>query len=125
MHAHKQLVNKVFSVLVVISTMVSSMGVVAVQPVRAQGGDDPSFVVYLPVVMRSYVYVPPAVIKATIEPGVGGEIGSPDGQVRVTFTLVAVTQTTHVRYQESTVAQSPADLAVAEALLGLPPTSGP
>ncbi len=114
MNSYKQLLNKVFSVLVVISTVATSLGVVAVQPVRAQGVDDPPFVVYLPLVVRNYVYVPPAVIEATIEPGVGGEIGSPDGQVRVTFTSVAVTQTTHVRYQETSVAQSPTDLAVAE-----------
>jgi len=52
---------------------------------------------YLPVVMRDYrAPLPPETI---IKPGVGGEIGSPDGKVQVLFHPEAVTQTVRVRYE--------------------------
>ena len=57
--------------------------------------------IYLPVVMRNYT--PPAPLEMLIEPGIGGEIGSPDGKVRVNFAPEAVTQTVRARYTPLTV----------------------
>lgn len=111
MNTWKQWLNKVVSAIVVVSTVATSAGVVAVRPVAAagperrpsaylpvrwRGADDPPFVVYLPVVVRNYT--PPASTEATIEPGIGGEVGSPDGKVRVVFGPEAVTQTVIARY---------------------------
>jgi RHS repeat-associated protein len=99
------------SAIVVVSTVATSAGVVAVRPVTAagperrsraylpvrwQGADDPPFAVYLPVVVRNYAL--PASNEAIIEPGIGGEVGSPDGKVRVVFGPAAVTQTVIARY---------------------------
>jgi YD repeat-containing protein len=52
--------------------------------------------VFLPLVAQNYVS--PAPIEAIIEPGIGGQIGSPDGKVRVFFRPEAVTQTVVARY---------------------------
>jgi len=109
MNIWKQGLNKVISALVVISTVATGAGVVAVRPVaaaesgprpglylpvrwRGQGTDDPPFVVYLPVVMRNYT--PPA--EAIIEPDTGGQIGSPDGSVVAVFPPGAVSEQTIV-----------------------------
>lgn len=53
--------------------------------------------IYLPLIMHNYQ--PPAPIEEIIEPGIGGEIGSPDGVVRIAFSGDAITQTLIVRYE--------------------------
>jgi YD repeat-containing protein len=55
-------------------------------------GETEDFFVYLPLVHASSLSD-----TAVIEPGVGGEIESPDGSVHVAFTTIAVTQTTQVK----------------------------
>ena len=52
--------------------------------------------VYLPLVTRGHTPPPPT--EAIIQPGVGGQVGSPDGKVRVVFAPKAVTQTVIARY---------------------------
>ena len=59
--------------------------------------DDLPVKLYLPVVLRDYR--PPSKTEALIKPGIGGEIGSPNGKVRVVFHPEAVTQTVQVRYE--------------------------
>ena len=115
MNTWKRWVNKVVSAVVLVSTVATGAGVVTVRPVaaavperqpgaylpvrwRGQGADEPPFVVYLPVVMRTST--PPAPSEAIIEPGVGGQIGSPDGDVQIGFLPESVESPTVVRYQD-------------------------
>ena len=106
--------KRVVLTMAVLSIMVILIGSTAVQLIKAAepeprsdadprarwrepDSDDLEFFVYLPVVTRNYV--PPAASEVTLEPGVGGEIGSPDGKVRIVFDPEAITQTVTVRYQ--------------------------
>jgi YD repeat-containing protein len=122
-------INQLLSLVVIVSMVIGSAGVMAKPaaaaepdanpqpgpylPVRWRGQDtdDSDSFVYLPLVLRDYR--PPAETEALIEPGVGGEIGSPDGKVRVVFHPEAVTQTVRVRYESiEPPALPPDDLGV-------------
>ncbi|MFP4394542.1 MAG: RHS repeat-associated core domain-containing protein, partial [Anaerolineales bacterium] len=86
----------------------------AVQPSSPQEETpfDPTFFVYLPLVLRAYT--PPLPNEITVNPGEPAMIGSEDRRVKVAFTGVGVTETTKVRFTENDPpAVPPTDLAVA------------
>lgn len=122
MNTWKRWLNRVISMLVTVSILMTSTGVAAAQsggqPVAtpqppggsAQGAGEMNYFVYLPIVMRDYE--PPAAVEALILPGIGGEVGSPDGVVRATFSSDAVTQTARARYAPTERPAPPMGLAI-------------
>jgi YD repeat-containing protein len=120
MSSNKRLLNLIVSELVILAIVLSSVlraaplrPATAARPappvVERQEADtsppEPSKTtadsfVYLPLVAQNYM--PPAYAQALVEPGVGGQVGSPDGKVRVLFSPEAVTQTVIARYTPTT-----------------------
>jgi RHS repeat-associated protein len=56
-----------------------------------------TYTLYLPIVARNYIA--PAPSEAVIQPGLGGEVGSPDGKVHIFFSPEAVTRTITAKYE--------------------------
>ncbi|MBD3309493.1 hypothetical protein GF348_24150, partial [candidate division KSB3 bacterium] len=128
MNTWKRWLNKVVSVIVVTSLLMTNTGSALAQlsgvssytervstsesledesSSQAQSAADMDHSIYLPLVMKNHAVAPP--IETLIEPGLGGEISSADGKVRVVFHPEAVTQTVRVRYTPMEAPSLPPD----------------
>lgn len=102
-------------------------GVAAGKLLGQEHPDEDIYAAHLPLMFKEWI--PPAPPEAWIVPGEGGEIGSPDGKVRVYFGPDSVTQTVIARYQagvapslpeENRGVAGPAFVLSAQALDGRP-----